>query len=214
MPSSVLAEVVLDYAKAERELDEYKKWLDGNAEFSETSVVDELKTKVNLCPLIQFAAGKGHPNRYKREFTLQGAFRADLVVGSTAEKHFVLVEFEGGTRNSIFNQRRGSSQLRDWSTEFEHGFGQIADWTWARNDNQHTVLYKNAFGLDLFSESYVVVCGRTDLLNAVEKSRLNWRSENTTIASRSVRFWTYDDLHTNTSATLDAWRAARAELGG
>jgi Domain of unknown function (DUF4263) len=213
MPSSVLAEVVLDYVQAEKELDEYKKWLDSNVEFTETSVVNELKTKVNLCLLIQFAAGKGHPNRYKREFNIQGAFRADLVVGSTAEKHFVLVEFEGGTRNSIFNQSRGSSQLRDWSTEFEHGFSQVADWTWAKNDNQHSTLYRNAFDLDQFSESYVVVCGRTGLLNAPEKSRLNWRSENTTIASRPIRFWTYDDLYRNTSATLDAWRAVRAELG-
>jgi hypothetical protein len=89
MPASVLAEVVLDYAAAKKELDDYKEWLNGNAEFSETSVVNELKTKVNLCLLIQFAAGKGHPDRYKREFNIQGAFRADLVVGSTAEKHFV-----------------------------------------------------------------------------------------------------------------------------
>jgi hypothetical protein len=89
----------------------------------------------------------------------------------------------------------------------------VADWTWAKNDNQHGTLYKNAFGMDLFSESYVVVCGRTGLLDATEKSRLNWRSENTAIASRPIRFWTYDDLYTNTSATLDAWRAIRAEAG-
>jgi hypothetical protein len=138
MPSSVLAEVVLDYAQAEKELDEYKNWLDRNAVFTETNVVKELKTKVNLCLLIQFAAGKGHPNCYKWEFTLQGALRADLVAGSTAERHFVLVEFEGGSRNRIFNQKRGSSQLKDWSDQFEHGFSQVSDWTWAKNDSQHT----------------------------------------------------------------------------
>lgn len=213
MPTSLLAEATLDFAKAEQELEEYEQWLAANAEFTETSVVGFLKPRVNLCLLIQIAAGKGNPNRYKREFNLVGLFRADLVVGSTAASHFVLVEFEGGTRDSIFSQKRGSSQMRDWSQELEHGFSQVSDWSWAKNDNQHGPAYKNAFGLDHFSETYLVVCGRSALLNATEKSRLAWRSDKTTIASCPIRFWTYDDLHVHTSATLDVWRAVRAGTG-
>ena len=76
-------------------------------------MIDELKTKVNLGLLIRFAAGKGHPNRYKREFTLQGAFRADLVVGSTAEKYFVRVEFEAA-RETVYSTR--SAVHRNWGT--------------------------------------------------------------------------------------------------
>ncbi len=138
MSTSLLAEVTLDFAKAERELEEYKQWLDANAEFTEASIVGFLKPRVNLCLLIQIAVGKGHPDRYKREFALVGVFRADLVVGSTAARHFVLVEFEGGTRDSIFNRKRGTIQMRDWSPELEHGFSQVSDWSWAKNDNQHS----------------------------------------------------------------------------
>src|SRR5258708_16815253 len=179
MPTSLLAAVTLDFAKAEQELEEYKRWLDANPEFSETSVVGFLKPRANLCLLIQIAAGKGYPNRYKREFGLVGVFRADLVVGSTAAHHFVLVEFESGTRDSIFNQKRGTVQMREWSPELEHGFSQVSDWSWAKNDNQHSTTYKNAFGLDHFSETYLVVCGRSTLLNATEKSRPAWRSDET-----------------------------------
>src|SRR4051812_31216057 len=90
VPNRLLVETRLDFARAEIELDEYKLWLDQNAEFSERSVVAEIKARKDLCLLIQLAAGKGQPDRYKHEFTLQGAFRADLVVGSSSARHFVL----------------------------------------------------------------------------------------------------------------------------
>ena len=211
MPGSQLSEVSLDFAQADKELDEYRSWLDSNAEFSETRVVEYLKARRDLCLLIQLAAGKGRPNRYKHEFNLQGAFRADLVVGSTISRHFVLVEFEGGTSSSIFNQKRGTTQLRDWGNEIQHAFSQVSDWTWAKNDNQHSDLYRNTFGLDHFSETYLVVCGRAAFLNRTERARLHWRSEKTMIASCPIRFWTYDDLYVETSAALDVWRALRSE---
>ncbi|UEM06740.1 hypothetical protein JL101_002385 [Skermanella rosea] len=114
MPNRLLIETRLDFARAEKELDEYKAWLDQNAEFPENRVVTELKARKDLCLLIQLAAGKGQPDRYKHEFMLQGAFRGDLVVGSAKAKHFVLVEFDGGSPNSIFSRKKGSAQLRDW----------------------------------------------------------------------------------------------------
>lgn len=211
MPNRLLIETRLDFARAEKELDEYKAWLDRNAEFPESRVVAELKARKDFCLLIQLAAGKGQPDRYKHEFTLQGAFRADLVVGSSKAKHFVLVEFEGGSPNSIFNRKKGSAQLRDWGGELQHAFSQVSDWSWAKNDNQHSTLYKNAFGSDHVSETYLIVCGRSSFLGPTDSSRLHWRSEKTTIAACPIRFWTYDDLYTETFAALDVWRAIRAE---
>jgi Domain of unknown function (DUF4263) len=210
MPPDALAEGHLDFAKAEAELDEYKDWLDRHAEFSETDIVRQLKARKDLCLLIHLAAGKGRPDRFRHEFALLGAVRADLVIGSSAARHFVLIEFEGGTRSSIFNQRRGSAQLRDWGNQIQLGFSQVTDWTWVKNDGQHSALYKNAFGLDHFSETYLVVCGRTGFLNRTEDARLHWRSEKTMIASCSIRFWTYDDLYVQASAALDVWRSLRA----
>jgi hypothetical protein len=199
----LLASVILDISKAERELAEYKSWLDSNAEFSESTAVEFLRERPNLCLLIQPSAGKGYPSVYKHEVTLQGAFRADLITGSTNAKHFVLVEFEGGTKDSIFNQRRGSGQMRDWSREVEHAFSQVTDWSWVKNDAQQSVIYKNIFGLDHFSETYLIVCGRTAFLNSTGQSRLHWRSEKTTIASCPIRFWTYDDFYDEAFAVLE-----------
>jgi hypothetical protein len=88
MPDSLLSPVTLDITEAERELTEYKQWLDGSAEFSESTAVAFLRERQNLCLLIQPAAGKGYPSAYKHEVTLQGAFRADLITGSAKAKHF------------------------------------------------------------------------------------------------------------------------------
>jgi antiviral defense system Shedu protein SduA len=214
MPDSVLLRARLDFARAETELDQFKLWLDANQEFPESCVVVQLKARRDLCLLIQLAAGKGQPDRYKHEFALHGAFRADFVVGSTLTRHFVFVEFEGGSRSSIFNRRKGTAQLRDWGKDLQHGFSQISDWTWAKNDGQKSDIYRNEFGLDHMSETYVVVCGRTSFLELTDRSRLHWRSEKTTIASSTIRFWTYDELHLQASAALDVWRALRAENAG
>jgi hypothetical protein len=183
MPGRFLAPVTLDIFKDRLELAEYKEWLDSHAEFSESKAVEFLKTRPNLCLLIQPASGKGFANVLKHEVTLQGAFRADLVTGSTVSRNFVLVEFEGGTKDSIFNGKRGTGQMRDWSRDVERAFSQVTDWTWVKNDSQHSVLYRNIFGLDHFSETYLIVCGRNAFLNPTSQSRLHWRSEKTTIAA-------------------------------
>jgi hypothetical protein len=59
MPDSQLSEVSLDFVQADKELDEYKNWLDSNAEFSERRVVEYLKTRKDLCLLIQLAGSSG-----------------------------------------------------------------------------------------------------------------------------------------------------------
>jgi hypothetical protein len=208
MTSGILAKHTIDLAKAESELDEYKAWIDTNSEFAERPIVSELKRRIDLCLLIQLAAGKGHPDCYKHEFAIQGALRADLVVGSTTAKHFVLVEFESGEKGSIFNQTKGTAQLRDWSNRLERAFSQVSDWSWAKNDNQKSDLYRQAFGMDHMTETYLIVCGRSSFLDQMDQSRLHWRSEKTLMASCPIRFWTYDDLHQNCSDTLSAFRAA------
>jgi hypothetical protein len=153
----LLLECRINHARASAQLDELKLWLDAHNEFIEREVVVELKARLDLCLLIQLAVGKGPPNRYKHELAIQGAFRADFVVGCTARRHFVLVEFEGGQRNSIFT--RGTNQMRDWAPQLQHAFSQVSDWTWAKNDNQKSDLYRNAFGLPHFDETYLIICG-------------------------------------------------------
>jgi hypothetical protein len=98
--------------------------------------------------------------------------------------------------------------MRDWSREVEHAFSQVTDWSWAKNDSQNNSIYRNIFGIDRFSKTYLVVCGRNAFLNPTEQSRPHWRSETTTIASCPIRFWTYDDLYEQTFDVFEIFRAA------
>ena len=132
------------------------------------------------------------------------------MVGCTTTEHFVLVEFEAGRKNSIFNLKRGSKQLPDWAPPLQHAFSQVSDWTWAKNDNQKSELYRNAFGMPRMSETYLVVCGRSSFLDDVARSRLHWRSTKTMIASCPVCIWTYDDLYIQAVGALDIWRDLQA----
>ena len=202
----MLIECRLNYARAAAQLDEFKQWLDDHSEFEEADVVAQLTARLDLCLLIQLAVGKGPPDRYKREFAIQGAFRADFVVGCTSTQHFVLVEFEASRKNSIFAFKRGSKQLPDWGPPLQHAFSQVSDWTWAKNDNQKSELYRNAFGMSRMSETYLIVCGRSLFLDDVARSRLHWRSTKTSIASCPIHFWTYDDLYIQAVGSLDVWR--------
>lgn len=210
-PRSGLLECRVNYARAERQLGEFRRWLAARDEFGESEVVAELRDRLDLCLLIQLAVARGSPDRFKFEFTIQGAFRADLVVGCMARAHFVMVEFEGARRNSIFS--RGRARLPAWAPELEHAFGQVCDWTWAKNDSQKSDLYRAAFGLEHMSETYLIVCGRSSFLDPVAQSRLHWRSTKTTIASCPILIWTYDHFCSHAESSLDSWREMQAGLG-
>jgi hypothetical protein len=203
---SLLLPIELNLRAAEQEFADFKTWIDANKRFSETAVVRELKQYPNLTALFGYLKnGIGKPNAYKYEFTIQGVFRADLVVGNSGSGDFVLVEFEGGEEHSIFGPS-GTNQMRDWSTQLHHGFGQIVDWSWAKNDNQHTEVYKNAFGCERVSELYVLICGRQDSMSKIECGRLEWRSDKTIVGGAKVLCMTYDELVSFFDATLGIWR--------
>jgi Shedu protein SduA, C-terminal len=112
---------------------------------------------------------------------------------------------KGGEEHSIFGPS-GTNQMRDWSTQLHHGFGQIVDWSWAKNDNQHTEVYKNAFGCERVSELYVLICGRQDSMSKIECGRLEWRSDKTIVGGAKVLCMTYDELVSFFDATLGIWR--------
>jgi Domain of unknown function (DUF4263) len=203
----VLDAVTIDFDRTEEELDYFKNWFQQHPRFTERQVVNELRRYNNLCPLIGYL-GTPHatPDLHKHEFEIQGVFRADYVVGNSKNRHFVLVEFEGGTENSIFGPGH-TNQMRNWGTQLQRGFSQIADWSWAKNDTQQTTIYKNAFGCDYMTETYVLVCGRDDSMNNTERSRLSWRHNQTIISGAKVLFMTYDDLLNHFDGFLDILRS-------
>jgi len=205
----ILHNLSLDWEQAEQELASFKNWFQSKKRFKEKEVVAELKKYNHLCLIIAYLGDVRAPDIYKHELEIQGVFRADYVVGNIKNRQFVWVEFEGGEENSIFGPKE-TNQMRDWGAQLQHGFSQISDWTWAKNDNQQSKVLQSNFGCTEMSEEFLLICGRSDSLNITELSRLEWRSKTTSIAGARVQFLTYDDLLDHFDAQMDVYRAALA----
>ena len=199
-----LQRINLDFNQAESELAEFKKFLDDNREFSETAVVKLLKSKLNLCCLMgSMMAEVPKADVYKFEYQILGLFCADFVVGHLQKQRFVLVEFEDGKKNSLFGPK-ATNQMRDWSSRFEHGFGQLIDWAWARADNGNSLVFQNAFECADMYPIFVLICGRDEFMDATEQKRLAWRTKNVAIGAAVTACLTYDDLFRFFQATIEA----------
>jgi Domain of unknown function (DUF4263) len=191
---SLLEKIDLDFAKADQEFAEFKTFLHQHQTFKEKTVVAELKKRLHLsCLLGSLVAGVPKADVYRYEFEVLGAFRADLVVGHSQSRRLVFVEFEGGEKNSLFG-RGTTAQMRHWSRQLEHGFGQLVDWAWALS--HPNPLITNAFGFEMISSASVVVCGRDAEMDATETSRFNWRTNNIAVGQASAisTCLTYDGL--------------------
>ena len=155
---SLFKNITVRTATAESELSGFRQFLEANETFSETAVVKELRQRPNLSCLVGYLKLGARPNVYKFELPLMGSFKADLVVGNSHAREFTLVEFESGKKHSLF-QKKGTLQYRNWSPEFEHGFGQLIDWGWIIDDCRGTKNCRNIFGCDDISVLYLLVCG-------------------------------------------------------
>lgn len=148
--------------------------------------------------------GSRYPSFQKFELEIQGVFRADYV--ARHERHLVLIEFEGAEAHSIFGPG-GTNQMRHWGRQIQHGFSQIADWSWAKNESQQSRIFQSALGTEDFTETYVLICGRDGSLVDHERSRLLWRHGKTSIANCRILFQTYDDLAQHFESILDFVRS-------
>jgi hypothetical protein len=199
----------LNLSVAEFELADFRSWLVQTPYFKEKDVIGKLKSLATLSPLMGMYDGRRYPTVQKFEFEIQVVFRADFVAGVPAKQHFIFVEFEGGEKSSIFGPGR-TNQMRDWGKQIQRGFSQIADWSWAKNESQHSRIYRSAFGVDESHETYVLVCGRDSSLVDHERARLLWRNSKTSIANCGALFQTYDDLVEHFESALDAYRSFSA----
>jgi len=207
---SVLASApAFNLRDAELQLADFRAWLKATPYCNESKIVTKLESLPALCPLIGMYDGSKYPTVQKFEFEIQGVFRADFVAGNLVTRHFVLVEFEGAEQNSVFGPG-GTNQMRYWGNQIQHGFSQIADWSWAKNDSQHSRIFQSALGVDESSETYVLICGRLRSLVDHEQSRLFWRHRKTSIANCRILFQTYDDLAEHFESALDFARSFSA----
>ena len=138
----------------------------------------------------------GRLDRIAFEFDLFGDFKADLVVGDSEQSSFMLVEFEDAKTDSIFSKNRGR-YTPEWSSRFEHGFGQIIDWLWKLSDMRRTEAMESRFGNPNPKFSAMLVVGRNKELSEREQSRLKWRQDKILIDSNPVYCMTIDELHRN-----------------
>jgi hypothetical protein len=199
-----LDKIQLNLQTAKDDLAKFKAFLQTHHYFTEKDVVKHLKAKPHLCCLISaMFAGVPRADVYKFEFQIQGAFRADLIVGNSQLRKFMLVEFEGGQENSLFGPLE-TNQMRDWSKEIGHGFGQLVDWGWAIHDGRHTTILQNNFGCADMAVRFLLVCGRDSGMNATERTRLSWRADHVRVERCEATVLSYDGLFEFFQSTLEA----------
>lgn len=186
---------------AEDELTSFKEWLASVSFVDETTIVTEIKQRRHMACLLGGMLQLPSPDMIKFELALKGMFRTDLVLGNDRARKFALIEFEGAEKQSIF--KRGTKQYRYWAPQIEHGFGQILDWAWVRNDHPDDSVLKNGFGGSIAVSSYAVICGRdASLRDDVERKRFKHRRDCLRVEGLTALVLTYDDMVREIDATL------------
>jgi len=131
-------------------------------------------------------------DRVGLEVPLFGQFSADLVIGDHAARAYTLVEFEDGKAGSLFVQR--SRYRTEWSPRCEHGLSQLIDWLWLLDDQEHTQVFAELFGIHPITTTVVLVIGRDAHLAPADRRRLEWRRDHVVINSQHLYCCTFDEL--------------------
>ena len=134
-----------------------------------------------------------NPNQITHEFRIQGDFVADLVVGDSTARKFLLIEFENGTPDSIFRQK-GAKATKDWSPRLESAYSQLVDWLWKLEDMRSTADFQNTFGSRRVEFEGIIILGKDVVLTAGEEDRLKWRMDRTRIDSNKVSVITFNEF--------------------
>ncbi len=153
------------------------------------------KDKPNLSLLIgeQYTSTKAiKMNVFAHEFKIHNNFIADLIVGDSIKREYVLIEFEDGRPNSIFDNRQRN--VPNWATRFEKGFSQLIDWMWKLDDMRTSDDFENNFGGRDAKFRGLIVIGKNMNLEQQEIKRLKWRMDRVVINSQHIDCISFDDL--------------------
>ncbi len=140
------------------------------------------------------------PDCFAHEFEIYGDFVADLIVGDSASRHYLLVEFESGEPNSVF-KTKGKKATPDWAARFESAHSQLADWLWKLEDMRSTADFQNTFGGRRATFQALIVIGKGMQLSDQEVDRLKWRTTRTKIDSNTIECVSFEEL----SSDLNHW---------
>ena len=198
----------VDRLQAIEELGAFRKLLDG----SPSKILNErehilpfFRKNQHLAAMIGAANSKiSRFDRIGFEFSIQGDFNCDLVVGDSVKHQYCFVEFENAAPNSVFSRKLGKS-TPEWGSRFEHGYSQIIDWFRALHGMEGTPKYQQMFGMNEIHFLGMLVIGRRDFMDQDQISRLEWRREHVTVFSKKINCITFDELYDDLRFRLEEY---------
>ncbi|HDL8466886.1 TPA: DUF4263 domain-containing protein [Yersinia enterocolitica] len=198
----VMQNFVFNSAQCRKEVDELRQLLITKAELKEADdILPFFRERPNICSLItNYFPYIKNGDLIAPEYSIDGDFRADLIVGSSQDRKYILVEFEDGNPNSIFKLKRGKSK-RDWSKRFEGAYSQLTDWFWKLEDNRKTANFTSTFGGPRAKFHGLIITGKDLDLIPEEEDRLKWRMDTTSIDNNHINVISFNQLYTD----MDDW---------
>jgi len=192
-----------------------KEWEEFNDLLKTNTVLDEqrdvlpfFKKRHDLSTLIcNYFPKIGNPNRLAHEYEIYGDFVADLVVGDSMVKQYVLIEFENGAPDSVFT-KKGKKATPDWSPRFEAAYSQLVDWLWKLEDMRSTSDFQNTFGSRRATFQGLIIIGKDMNLSLQEQDRLKWRLDRTVIDSNAISCVSFNELCNDLDHWLKTYYAA------
>lgn len=168
-------------------------------------VLPLFKRSPNLSLLIcSYFPGITRANCLAHEYSIDGDFVADLVVGDSSAHHYLLIEFENGAPDSIF-KRKGKKTTPEWAPRFEGAYSQLIDWLWKLEDKRSTAAFANTFGNRRATFQGLIVIGKGMQLSPQEEDRLKWRMDRTMIDSNAVSVIPFEQLAVDTDYWLSTY---------
>lgn len=170
-----------------------------------TDVLPFFKQRYNLSTLIcSYIPHIREPDVFAHEFEIYGDFIADLIIGDSKTHHYLLVEFEDGKSDSIFEKKKNKA-TSDWSKRFESAFSQLVDWLWKLEDMRSTSDFQSTFGSRRAKFQGLIIIGKDMNLDLEEKDRLKWRNDRIIVDSSAVSCVSFNELKDD----FDYWLKSR-----
>jgi hypothetical protein len=185
----------LEFPLCAQQVDEFEAFLAGKDELSERDdVLPFFQEHEQLAVLMgMFNSRIAWVDRNAWEFDIFGDFACDLAVGEKERGAYCLIEFEDAASQSVF-QRQGAKATREWGRRFDRGYSQTIDWAHKLDDLRGTSSLLARFDRQEITYEMVLVVGRDSHLDAGERQRLNWRSDNVLVDNKKVLCMTFDGL--------------------
>ena len=177
-----------------REVGQFKTFLRTNPRGERKDFLPFFRDHRHLCAYLgHLNSVVGSSTHIATEFPLWADFACDLVAGSVRDRAFVCIEFEDADQKSLF-RRQPKRRNSHWGTRAEHAVSQINDWLFRISREDGSDVLEREFGARHLQLMGVVVVGRSTDVSAYDRTRLDWRSQHTSVHGTPLWIITYDDL--------------------